>query len=138
MTDSNLRHGHLDWAGDLRFTAGAPNGPRITIDGDGAEGPGPMVALLLAAGGCSGADVVSILAKMQVELRSLRIEVTGRRNEDYPRRYNNLVLTFRLAGEGLTQAKADRAVELSVTKYCSVVQSLNPDIPVTTEAIVES
>lgn len=137
MNDPNLRHGHLDWTSGMSFTAHAPGGPAIVLDGHGAEGPGPMVGLLLAAGACSGSDVVSILEKMQVTLKKFSIDVTGRRNEDYPRRYNQLTMTFRLAGEGLTDAKAKRAVELSVEKYCSVVLSLNPDIPITTEVIVE-
>lgn len=137
MTDPNLRFGHLTWTSGMSFTASAPTGPSIIIDGNGNEGPGPMVALLLAAGACSGSDVVSILEKMQVTLTSFTVDVTGRRNEELPRRYNALTMTFRLAGEGLTQAKADRAVELSVSKYCSVVLSLNPDIPIETEVIVE-
>lgn len=136
MTDPNLRFGHLDWTSGMSFMANAPDGPSIVLDGNGKEGPGPMVGLLLAAGACSGSDVVSILEKMQVALRTFTIDVTGRRNEEMPRRYNALTLTFRLSGDGLTQAKADRAVELSVTKYCSVVLSLNPDIPITTEVIV--
>lgn len=137
MTDPNLRSGHLDWTSGMSFTARSPDGSNVVIDGHGKEGPGPMVALLLAAGACTGSDVVSILEKMQVKLTRFSLDVTGRRNEEMPKRYNALTITFRLAGEGLTQAKADRAVELSVTKYCSVVLSLNPDIPVTTEVIVE-
>ncbi|MEP6590315.1 MAG: OsmC family protein [Gemmatimonadota bacterium] len=137
MTDPTLRFGHLDWTSGMSFTARGPEGPSIVLDGNGKEGPGPMVTLLLAAGACSGSDVVSILEKMQVTLTAFTIDVTGTRNEEMPRRYNAMTMTFRLAGEGLTQAKADRAVELSVSKYCSVVLSLNPDIPIATEVIVE-
>lgn len=137
MTDADLRHGHLEWTAGMAFIAGAPGGPTITLDGDGAKGPGPMVALLLAAGGCAGSDVVSILEKKQVTLRRFSIDVTGRRNSDYPRRYNELTLVFRLAGDGLTPAKAKQAVDLSVEKYCSVLLSLNPDIPIRTEIVIE-
>lgn len=137
MTDPNLRIGHLDWTSGMSFTAGTPGGPTIILDGKSAEGPGPLVGLLLAAGACAGSDVVSILEKMQVTLRTLAMDVTGRRNEEHPRRFNALTISFRLSGDGLTQAKADRAVELSVTKYCSVLLSLNPDIPITTEVIIQ-
>ena len=136
MTDPNLRFGHLAWTSGMIFTAGGPGEPTIVLDGKGKEGPSPMVGLLLAIGGCAGADVVTILEKMQVTLRSFTIDATGRRKEEHPRRYNNLNLTFRLAGDGLTQAKAERAVELSGTKYCSVMLSLNPDIPITTEVVI--
>ena len=137
MTDPQLRHGVLDWQGDLRFTGGVPGGPTITLDGDGVVAPGPVVTLLLAAAGCSGADVVGILVKQQVTLRSLKIEVTARRAEDFPRRIKELTLTFRLAGDGLTEAKARRAVDLSLEKYCSVLLSLNPDIPIHSEIVIE-
>ena len=137
MTDSNLRVGHLDWTSGMSFTARTPGGPAIILDGKNTEGPGPLVGLLLAAGACAGSDVVSILEKMQVTLRTFAMDVTGRRNEAHPRRFNALTISFRLSGEGLTQAKADRAVELSVTKYCSVLLSLNPDIPITTEVIIQ-
>ncbi len=139
MTDDpkNLRHATLEWTGKLAFTGGTPGGPTITVDGDGGLGPSPVVVLLLSAGACAGADVVSILEKMQVKLASCRIELTGRRNEDYPRRYNHLLLRFILRGEGLTEANTRRAVELSVTKYCSVLTSLDPAMPVETEILIE-
>jgi putative redox protein len=135
-TDPNLRHAELEWQDGLIFTGGAPGGPTLLIDGDNGEGPGPMVTLLLAAGACSGADIVLILEKSKVKLRKFRIEVTGRRNVENPRRYNALTLRFHLSGEGLTETNAQRAVDLSVNKYCSVLQSLNPDIPIGTEIII--
>lgn len=139
MTDDprNLRHATLDWTEKLAFTGGAPDGPTVTLDGDGGVGPSPVVALLLAAGACAGADVVSILEKMQVKLAACRIELTGRRNPDYPRRYNHLWLRFILRGEGLTDTNSRRAVELSVTKYCSVLLTLDPAMPVETEIVIE-
>lgn len=137
MNDPNLRVGTLSWQGDLRFSGGVPGGPVITLDGDGEAGPGPVVTLLLAAAGCSGADIVGILEKQQVKLRSLDVKAVGRRAEDYPKRIVELTLTFTLAGEGLTEAKARRAVDLSLEKYCSVVLSLNPDIPINSEIVIE-
>lgn len=139
MTDDpkHLRHATLEWTDKLAFTGGMPDGPTITIDGDGAAGPSPVVTLLLAAGACAGADVVSILEKMQVKLASCRVELTGRRNADYPRRYNHVWLRFLLRGDGLTEANARRAVELSVTKYCSVLLTLDPAMPVETEIVIE-
>jgi putative redox protein len=90
-----------------------------------------MLTLLLAAAACSGSDVVSILEKMRVSLHELRIEASGGRREDHPRRYTAIDLTFHLRGDGLDEAKARRAVELSIEKYCSVLHSLAPDIQLT-------
>ncbi len=121
----------LTWQERLRFSGGAPDGPSIIIDGDNAVAPGPMLSLLLAAASCSGSDVVVILEKMRVQLRHLRIDVAGVRREQEPRRYTAIHFHYHLGGEGLDQAKAARAVHLSVEKYCSVIHSLAPDIAIT-------
>jgi putative redox protein len=128
---SNTRTIAISWQGDLRFEGGAPGGPMVSIDGDNTTAPGPMQQLLLAIASCSGSDVVGILEKARVTLRRCDIEVTGTRQEEHPRRYVAVHLTFRLAGDGLDETKARRAIELSVGKYCSVIHSLNPDIPIT-------
>jgi putative redox protein len=100
------------------------------LDADGVEGPSPVVALLAAAGACTGADVVDILRKMRVELRTCRIEVAGERRADHPRRVVRLRFRYVLRGEGLDETKARRAVDLSLQKYCSVVHSLAPDVAI--------
>ena len=121
----------LAWQEGLVFRGGEPGGPAITIDGDNAVAPGPMLTLLLAAAACTGADVVAILEKMRVTLRELRIDASGVRREEEPRRYTAIHLQYHIRGEGLDEAKARRAIELSITKYCSVVHSLAPDIRLT-------
>ncbi|MGN6393261.1 MAG: OsmC family protein [Gemmatimonadales bacterium] len=121
----------LAWQSDFVFRGGEPGGPVTTVDGDNVAAPGPMLTLLLAAASCSASDVVSILAKMRVTLRAFRIEASGVRREQEPRRYTSLHFEYHLRGDGLDEAKASRAIELSVTKYCSVLHSLAPDIRVT-------
>lgn len=121
----------LTWQEGLRFSGGAPDGSSTIIDGDNVAGPGPMMTLLLAAGSCSGSDMVVILEKMRVRLRELRIAVTGVRREQEPRRYVAIHFDYHVAGEGLDQAKVTRAIDLSLDKYCSVVHSLAPDIAIT-------
>jgi len=121
----------LTWQDGLRFTGGAPEGPSTAIDGTNVAAPGPMQTLLLAAASCSGSDVVVILEKMRVQLRQLRIDVTGVRREQDPRRYTAIHFDYQLGGEGLDRAKATRAIDLSLEKYCSVIHSLAPDIAIT-------
>jgi putative redox protein len=135
----NTRSVRLTWLGEgMRFSGAGtePGTPPVVIDGDGTAGPSPMLALLLAAGGCTGADVVSILAKMRVPLQHCEIEVSGTRRNEQPRRYAAIRLRFTLAGDGLDRPKAERAVSLSLTKYCSVVHSLAPDIAVEHEIVL--
>ena len=121
----------LRWQSGLVFQGGETGGPMTTIDGDNAAGPGPMLTLLLAAAACSGSDVVAILQKMRVTLRELRIDASGERRETEPRRYLSLHFDYHLAGEGVDEAKARRAIDLSLEKYCSVIHSLAPDIAIT-------
>jgi len=129
----------LTWTGTgKRFEGGGtePPTPSIVVDGDGAEGPSPMITLLLAAAGCSGSDVVLILEKMRVRLRRCDVEVRGVRRDEEPRRYVSLRFRYTLAGDGLDGAKAERAVDLSLTKYCSVVASLAPDLKIDREIVL--
>jgi putative redox protein len=121
----------LDWQEDLHFRGGEEGKPWVQIDGDNAIGPGPMLTLLLAAASCTGSDVVLVLKKMRIDLQRFSIEVAGTRREQEPRRYIAIHFTYRLAGPGLDENKARRAIDLSIEKYCSVIHSLAPDIKVT-------
>ena len=127
------KHIALTWTGGLRFEGGEPGGPVSQVDGDNTTAPGPMLHLLLAAASCSAADVVDILAKMREKLGSLDVEGWGDRRDEPPRRYIALRLRFRVRGESLSEAKVRRAIDLSLEKYCSVMHSLAPDIPVSYE-----
>jgi putative redox protein len=131
MSEENVRGATITWEGDMRFRGGAADGPTSLIDADGKEAPGPMVTLLLAAGGCAGSDIVSILQKMQVTLKEFAIEVSGRRAPEHPKRYLTLHFKYHMVGDGLDEAKARRAIDLSHQKYCSVLHSLNSDIAIT-------
>lgn len=130
MTAETKRVG-LTWSQGLVFRGGEPGGPETVIDGDNALAPGPMLTLLLAAAACSGADVVSILEKMRVKVLELSIDASGVRREEEPRRYTAIHLDYHIRGEGLDEAKATRAIDLSIKKYCSVLNTLAPDITVT-------
>ena len=121
----------LTWQRKLVFQGGEAGGPVTTVDGDNAAAPGPMLTLLLAAAACTASDVVVILEKMRIRLTDFRIEASGVRREEEPRRYTAMHLEYHLRGDGLDEAKAQRAIELSITKYCSVVHTLAPDIRIT-------
>ncbi len=130
---SLTRDAEIAWEGELRFRGGAPDRPTILLDGNAKEAPSPVVALLLAGAACAATDVVLILEKMRVTLTSLRVLAHGERREREPRRFEKMHYVFEIAGEGLDMLKAERAVNLSVEKYCSVLASLAPDIAVTHE-----
>lgn len=135
----DTRNVRLEWMGEgLKFSGGLdqPAAPTTIIDGHGKAAPGPMVNLLLSCASCSGVDVVDILGKMRVTLKQLVIEVIGVRREERPRRYVSIHFRFRVAGEGLERHHAERAVSLSLEKYCSAIASLAPDIALTHEVVL--
>jgi len=121
----------LEWAGGLQFDAGRLEGPKVRIDGDTRTGPSPFDLLLAAVAACAATDVVQIMEKQRTPLKSLGVRVEAVRFAGIPRPLASAVLHFTLQGVGITPEKAERAVELSVTKYCSVGASLRADVPVT-------
>ena len=120
----------VQWVGGLNFEAGRPDGPRIRIDGDGQSAPSPFDALLAAIATCASVDVVTILQKQRTPVQALSVRVAANRVDSTPRRLASAVLHFGITAPGTTLEKATRAVELAVTKYCSVRSSLIADAPV--------
>ena len=107
----------LVWQERLVFRGGEPGGPATTIDGDNALAPGPMLTLLLAAAACTGSDVAAILEKMRVALRDLRIEASGVRREEEPRRYTAIHLEYHIRGRWRRRGQGpscDRALDHQV------------------------
>jgi putative redox protein len=118
----------LRWGEAQQFAAALPGRPAVPVDADGAVAVSPVELLLIAAASCTASDVVLILQKQRVALRGLEVRVRGTRREEQPRRYTALHFVFTVTGDGADDAKARRAVDLSLEKYCSVVASLAPDI----------
>jgi len=120
----------VDWKGDHNFDAGREGRPSIRIDGDGATGPSPPDALICALAACVSVDVVDILAKRRTPVDSYRVEAVGERVETIPRRFSHISLKVFINGKGIERAQADRAIDLALNKYCSVKDSLDPNLPV--------
>jgi putative redox protein len=121
----------VDWIGGSEFEAHRAGGPKIRIDGDSRSAPSPFDALLAALASCAATDVVSILTKQRTPARALKVTVEAQRVDATPRRLAAATLHFSVTAPGTTQSKVERAVELAVTKYCSVRSSLLAEVPVT-------
>ena len=121
-------HVVVSWSGEHRFEAGRPGGPAVPIDGDGKLAPSPVDILLSALAACSAVDVVDILQKRRTPPERLEVSVLGHRVETVPRRLRHVELEFRIDGAGVERAHAERAIDLAITKYCSVRDSLAVDI----------
>lgn len=118
----------LEWQDDFRFRA-EKGEVEAAIDGQGRTALSPVTLLLASLASCTGADVVDILRKGRQELRELRIAAHGERRQEPPHRYVRVRLVFRIGGH-VERAKAERAVELSLEKYCSVLHTLAEDLEV--------
>jgi putative redox protein len=121
----------VDWIGASEFEAHRAAEPKVRIDGDAKSSLSPFDTLLAAIATCAATDVVSILAKQRTPVKSLHVAVEAQRVDATPRRLAAALLRFVICAPGATPAKAERAVELSVTKYCSVRSSLLAEVPVT-------
>jgi putative redox protein len=121
------------WKGEgtMAFEGGkAKGGPTITVDNTGKAEPGPVDTLLIALGACTSEDVLTILAKRRTPASRLNIDVEGRRANAIPARLTHIHLRYVVDGEGIDRANTLRAIELAVTKYCSVRDSLDKSIEI--------
>jgi putative redox protein len=123
----------VKWKGEgtMAFEARkAKGGPTITVDNTGKAEPGPVDTLLIALGACTTEDVLTILEKRRTPAKSLHLEIEGKRKHAVPASLSDIHLKYVIEGEGIDRANTLRAIELAVTKYCSVRDSLDKAIQI--------
>ncbi len=125
-------HATLQYARDGFFIAIPPSGHALTLDfnGERSAGPGPLELLLVALGGCTGADVASILQKKREKVTDYRIEVHGERRAEHPKSFQKMEVKHIIRGRGVSEIAVKQAIELSETKYCSVAATLRPTVEI--------
>jgi putative redox protein len=92
----------------------------------------PAELLLIALGGCTAVDVVSILKKKRERVTGYRVEVRGTRREEHPRAFTRMEVRHIVRGKGVSEKSVASAIELSETKYCSVAATLRPGVEIVT------
>ncbi len=112
------------WVEGMAFMGEAGSGHAVMMDGApeyGGRNIGirPMEMLLIGLAGCTAFDVVSILRKGREAVTGCEVEVEAERAASDPKVFTKIHLRYRVAGKGLSHAKAERAVTLSKEKYCS-------------------
>jgi len=90
----------------------------------GAAGPNPSEMLLVAGAGCAAWDVVEILRKGHQDVTAIECHVDAEQQPDAPWTFRRLVLAFTIRGRDLDRRRVERAVELAVEKYCSVLSTV--------------
>lgn len=121
----------VKWVEGLTFLGESASGHQILMDGNsGDKAPSPMEMVLMAAGGCSAIDVVSILQKGRQDVTNCEVLDLERRDEA-PRLFTHINLHFIVTGNDLKDASVARAVDLSAEKYCSVALMLEKAVNIT-------
>jgi len=116
-----------EWKGGVTFESGNTSGNNFLID-DKVEGQGerkglaPKSLMLSALAGCTGLDVISVLEKMKVKNYEFKMEVSGELTEEHPKYYHKVKLDYHFYGKDLKEKKIKKAVDLSVDKYCGVME----------------
>lgn len=127
-------HATVHYAGNDYFVAVPPTGHAITLDisGERSTAPGPLELLLVALGGCTGADVISVLRKKRQQVSDYRIEIQGERREEHPRSFRRMEVRHIVTGRAISADAVAKAIELSTNKYCSVAATLRPTAEIVT------
>ncbi|WP_138432620.1 OsmC family protein [Winogradskyella algicola] len=126
------------WQGGLTFESDNPSGKTVKMDTDIEGQPerfglSPKAMMLSSLAGCSGLDVISILNKMNEEIDDFKIEVSGELTDEHPKYYHSVQVDYHFYGSDLNKKKCERAVNLSVEKYCGVMEMFRQFAEVNTE-----
>lgn len=122
------------FAGDEFFIGTSPSGSLQLMDskGDRHAAPTPLEMLLIAVAGCTAFDVESILKKKRQDVTEYKVEITGIRADEHPRKFISFHIHHIVQGRSVSETALADAIELSDTKYCSVAATVRPTATITT------
>jgi putative redox protein len=124
-------HAQIKWLDKLEFVGTDSTKHSLVMssqDEENATGLKPSELLLLALGGCTAVDVVTIMRKKRQAVTGLEINVRGEQDEDPPWTFRHIHLEYVVRGKGLSEKGLAQAIELSEEKYCSVKNSLTCEV----------
>lgn len=127
----------VDWLSNLAFEAEI-KGYKIMLDAEphvGGEkrGAPPKPLMLVALGGCTAMDVISILKKMRVDVEGFSVSVEGDLTGEHPRYFNKIHVTYEFTGKDLPVDKLQKAISLSEERYCGVSAVYKKVMEITSE-----
>ena len=122
---------------DNEMNCHAEGGPALKLASSSPDAYSPMQILAHASRGCMAMDVVHILKKGRHDLQGISVDFEGERAADHPKRYVKVHLTYHIKGNVPADA-VERAIELSKSTYCSVSNTLRPDMEFTTSVIISA
>lgn len=131
------------WTQKSQFITDNPSGHQFTMfdksqDNGDVIGFAPKALMLSSLAGCSGLDVVSFLEKMRADVAQFHIEVTAELTDEHPKFYDKVKVDYHFSDTELQPDKIQKAVNLSVTKYCGVMEMFRKFAEVETEIHLHS
>jgi len=125
----------LHLAEKLKFHVRTPSGFEFVIDSAvdpsmALAGPTPMELQLVALGGCTAMDTISILRKMRQDVTGYDVRLTHTRAAEHPKVYLTVQLTHVVRGRNLSEPNVRRAIELTMARYCPVFHMLYPKVDI--------
>lgn len=130
------KHAFIKQLQGITFAAKTDSNHWITMDGPenfygSNAGIRPKELVLVALGGCTGSDVISILQKKRVPLKGFELNITAEQADEHPQVFTSIHIEYVFYGTGLNNSDLERAIELSTTKYCSVSAMLRKSVDIT-------
>jgi len=113
----------------LKFLGYVEGSPNVLMDSE--NGPTPMELVLMALGGCTGMDVISILQKMRLDVKDFKINLTAEKSQEHPKVFTKIHLEYVVYGTNIDESSVKKAIELSQEKYCSVSGMLRKSSEIT-------
>lgn len=132
MASNNETRLHL--VEGLHFVGTTPSGHEIELDSHVSDEPPvaatPMEVQLVALGGCTAMDTISILRKMRQDVTVYDVRLSAERAPAHPRAYTSIVMTHEVRGHGVSEASVRRAIQLTMTRYCPIFAMLYPKVDI--------
>jgi len=129
----------VSWEGEMLFESVAPEGNVFIEAGEDAGGQGkglrPKALMLTSLAGCTAMDIASLLKKMRAEVEDFKIEVEANLTDEHPKYYDKVHVIYKFYGSDFKKGKIVKAVNLSVDRYCGVMEMFRQFSKVTTEIL---
>ncbi|MCH7784056.1 MAG: OsmC family protein [Bacteroidetes bacterium] len=115
------------WKENMLFESDNPSGHSVLIEsgtehGGNEIGLRPKAMMLSSLAGCTGLDIVSLLKKMRAEVDDFKLVVNGELTDEHPKYYHSVTVEYHFYGRDLKEDKINKAVDLSIEKYCGVME----------------
>lgn len=132
---------NMNWRKGMAFET-EMNGHKIVVDANEENGgkdlgPRPKGLMMVALGGCTGMDVVSILQKMRVELDGFNVRIEGNLTEEHPKHFDEMKIIYEFTGKNLEEEKLKKAVDLSMERYCGVSAAYRKAMKLNYEIVIK-